>query len=266
MNAIDQPQLLKDFGYVKHQNISNNGNIFLAYNQNKNNEPVVIKKVSKTSSQEYSAVSHLPADQHNFARFIDSFESEKHFYVVLEHNFNVNLSEFVLECHKYIKYGKLKAKHYCKKMRYLLFQLIQILHSGEISCKLSTVHLDNIMVRNAEFIHNADGSIAINPEIDIVYINMMDTQDDVNAVYGLGLIMYFVFVGQHLYSDNDGQEFSALWAVRNNKLKSYLLMNQLSKCVNKKVLKLLNSLLNIEVSQRPDSHSILMHPFFNKKK
>eukprot|EP01084_Bolivina_argentea_P021525 40000_1 len=108
MNPVDQEKFLKDVGYVKRENISNNGDIFLAYNQNEDDEPVVIKKVSKTSSEEYSAVSRLPADQHNFANLIDSFESETTLYVVLEHNFNVNLSEFVLECHNYIKHGKLK--------------------------------------------------------------------------------------------------------------------------------------------------------------
>eukprot|EP01084_Bolivina_argentea_P252877 424609_1 len=261
MSTVDQKQLLKDFGYVKHQNISNNGNIFLAYNQN---EPVVIKKVSKASLEEYSAVFRLPA-HHNFANLTDSFESEKTLYFVLEYNFNVNLSEFVLQCFNYIKEGKLKAKYYRKKMKYLLAKLVQTLHSDCVTCTLSTVNIDNIMVRNAEFIHNADGSIAINPKIDIVYINILGTDDAINDVYGFGLIMYFCFVGQHVSSETEqNEEFNAMWAIRHNKLKQYLLMNKLAICVNKKILSLLTSLLNIDASQTPNAHSILMHPFFNK--
>eukprot|EP01083_Nonionella_stella_P203705 743096_1 len=122
-HEVDEKQLLTHYRYAKGKNLytpSNNGNIFIAYNQNnKHNEPVVIKRVNSDTicSDALSNQYNNYNEDNPCATCIDFFESATHIYFVLEYDFNVNLSEFVLTCREYIKQRKLNPKHYHKTTR-----------------------------------------------------------------------------------------------------------------------------------------------------
>eukprot|EP01084_Bolivina_argentea_P032808 60739_1 len=281
-HEADEKQLLSYYGYVRGKHLftpSNNGNIFIAYNQTQDNEPVVIKRINSDTlcSDAYlktfstMTVSGQYNEDNPCANCIDFFKSTTHIYFVFEYNFNVNLSEFVLTCREYIKQGKLNANHYHKTMRYLLWRFVQTLSTIKCDsrCNVNNLHMDNIMVRNAEFINNSDGSISIHSEIDIVYINISETirRDD---IFGVGAIMYYCFVDTFPYSERKDMSMdvsipnNVAWAIANKKLKHYLLVNNLAIFINVKIISLLTSLLNINCSQSFNLKNVLNHPFFNK--
>eukprot|EP01084_Bolivina_argentea_P103395 185203_1 len=97
-------QLLGHYGYTidkKILTVDNNDELLICVNHNKNNEPVVIKKIPAMDCDgfrfvvDYKKISTIllsnKSDEKNqFANFIDFFESTTHYFLVLEYNFNVN--------------------------------------------------------------------------------------------------------------------------------------------------------------------------------
>eukprot|EP01084_Bolivina_argentea_P021870 40653_1 len=192
INNMDEEILLKTHGYCMENEISTTtqGELFLARN---GEEFVVIKKIAKdlyqrkefvsnnfTFSTDKSIVNEAMilksiAENKNpknelILKYIDSFESDEHYYLVQEYiEDSITLKEFVIKAHQYITENKLKLKHYQKIMKYLYWQLIVTINwmHNDMNCVHLDIVTDNIMVKNAEFTLGSDGYYTINSNIQI---------------------------------------------------------------------------------------------------
>ena len=79
--------------------------------------------LKEASIVKYLTVNHIPIGDY-IVKFIDSFESDTDYYLVLEYvESEMNLRQFVDKAHGYIKDGKLPIKSYRISIKYLLWQL-----------------------------------------------------------------------------------------------------------------------------------------------
>ena len=84
---------------------------------------------------------HLTIDNRSTAnyvvRFVEFFESDEHFYLVMEYIEGCNLLQFVEKAHEYINKGQLKVKEYHKIVKYIFWQLSAVLYwlHNDMSCK-----------------------------------------------------------------------------------------------------------------------------------
>ena len=62
------------------------------------------------------------------AKYIDFFESDTDYYLVMEYVGDKNLSEFVKEAHKYIDEKKLKLAEYKRVIKFLFWQICVTVH------------------------------------------------------------------------------------------------------------------------------------------
>eukprot|EP01084_Bolivina_argentea_P205009 350216_1 len=133
---IEEEILLKQHGYVIEKEIgkTTQGEMFLASNYE---ELVAIKKIPKDlhetkqyiqngftfitdknivkEAQILKSISKNNDNSKNgcIINYMDSFESDDHFYVVEEYVDNsITLKEFVIKAHQYIQNHQLKSKHY----------------------------------------------------------------------------------------------------------------------------------------------------------
>merc|ERR1712228_281414 len=103
-------------------------------------------------------------------QFINFFESNDAFYLVMEKAGNINLAQFNEKAHALIADGRMEIKHWKKIVKFIFWQIIVIihwLHHGMQCCHLD-LNLSNIMLLNADFIENKEnGMYTINPNIKI---------------------------------------------------------------------------------------------------
>eukprot|EP00486_Rosalina_sp_Unknown_P000329 CAMPEP_0201567258 /NCGR_PEP_ID=MMETSP0190_2-20130828/7672_1 /ASSEMBLY_ACC=CAM_ASM_000263 /TAXON_ID=37353 /ORGANISM="Rosalina sp." /LENGTH=340 /DNA_ID=CAMNT_0047987027 /DNA_START=209 /DNA_END=1228 /DNA_ORIENTATION=- len=103
------------------------------------------------------------------AKYIDFFESDQDYYLVMEYVGDKNLAEFVKEAHQYIKEKKLKLSAYKQVIKFLFWQICVMIHWMHNDMK--TCHLDlcleNIIVRDGNFEECEDGSVKIDSNIAI---------------------------------------------------------------------------------------------------
>lgn len=62
------------------------------------------------------------------AKYIDFFESDDDYYLVMEYVGDKNLAQFVKEAHQYIKEKKLKLSAYKQVIKYLFWQISVMVH------------------------------------------------------------------------------------------------------------------------------------------
>ena len=60
--------------------------------------------------------------------FVNFFESQNEYYLVMKYISDTNLTQFIAECHEYIKNGKLELKDYKRITKYLFWQLVVLVH------------------------------------------------------------------------------------------------------------------------------------------
>ena len=92
--------------------------------------------------------------------FVNFFESDTDYYLVLEYVGKYNLSQFTTKAHQYIKEGKLSSKDWKKIVRFLFWQIavtINWFHQDLGICHLD-LKLENIMVKNGNFIETKIGN------------------------------------------------------------------------------------------------------------
>ena len=73
-------------------------------------------------------------------KFIESFEDSDYFYLVMEYVSNMNLKDFVVRAHQYIRSKQLKIKEWKKMCKYIFWQLVVTLYwmHHDLNC----AHLD----------------------------------------------------------------------------------------------------------------------------
>eukprot|EP01083_Nonionella_stella_P095084 266865_1 len=236
-------------------------------------------------------------------QYIDLFESDTHCYLVMEYvQSNINLKDFVLQCHAYIKQGKLGLSEYQAMVKYILWQLAATLHwlHHDMHCAHLDLVAENIMLNNVGFTCNRDGSVSVNRGIGIKLCDFgasevfdatfacnkqhisLDNeqylspniyqQNYYNAsaadMWSLGMVIYFCFVGDYPYKIIQKTDFnepisgSGYWSIVNNALRSYLRKNSLLKFINPKTLSLINGLLIVDESKRLRAIDVLKHQWF----
>ena len=238
-----------------------------------------------------------PADY--IAKFIEFFEDENAFYLVMEYCGDQNLLQFTENAHKYIKQKKLSLKEYQKMVKYLFWQIcvmINWFHSAMHTCHLDLC-MENIIIKNSKFIKNEDGTVSINPKICVkivdfgcaeifnpgkydnfkcgkvtltgkyqyrapqVYHNIIYDARKAD-IYQLGVILYHMSVGVPIYQFQNSSIDPGFLCVEHNNIELYLKMQKLLHFVNKKLIKLLNGMLNTNEKQRVNSFQILTHEWF----
>mmetsp|Transcript_16730 Transcript_16730/g.26563 ORF Transcript_16730/g.26563 Transcript_16730/m.26563 type:complete len:640 (-) Transcript_16730:392-2311(-) len=276
---------------------------------------------------------HLTVDNRATAnyvvQFIELFESEENYYLVMEYiDGDCNLQQFTEIAHQYIAEGKLKLKAYQKIVKYIFWQLVAVLYwlHRDMKCCHLNLTLENVMLQNAQFIENEDGTVSVNPSIsaklvdfgrselfkvksttastdaekanpflctkhearmeDVQYLSPQQYQEeafDARAadMWALGQMLYACCVGAPLYAsmadfesdysiDDDtdvedgGDKYmnNGFWAIKHNKLKQYLQINNLTKFVNAKLFDLIDHCLKIEEAERFDIEQTLRHPWY----
>ena len=157
------------------------------------------------------------------------------------------------------------------------------------------------MLKNGNFIENEDGSISINGAISaklcdfgVAEIFKPKNEDDNRAFrciktgsvlgeiqyqspriideevydargadnYALGCMLFQCIFGQSLFDKISDKPGSGYWSIINNKLNQYILVNNLTKFVNGKILILLNGLLDKNEIKRFNTFEILQTKWF----
>lgn len=116
---------------------------------------------------EYS-VANTPIGSY-IAKFIEFFEDDDYFYLVMEYVSDMNLRDFILRAHKYIRSKQLKIKEWRKICKYLFWQLCVTMYwmHNDLNCCHLDLCLENIMIENGNFIACDNGKIKIDNRVSI---------------------------------------------------------------------------------------------------
>eukprot|EP01084_Bolivina_argentea_P258212 435215_1 len=191
--------LLGNYGYINKQKICDSlqGELYTA-NTIDNNESnsVMIKKIDKDLHQQRITIEngmkfitdenivneaamlhhlhYLAANPNNInnnvIKYVDFFESETHFYLVMEHIDNtITLKDFIKKCHIYISKNKLTLKKYNKIIKHIFYELSQTLHwlHNSVHCAHLNLSSENILLSNA-FIMNKNGKKILNKSLSVI--------------------------------------------------------------------------------------------------
>eukprot|EP00484_Ammonia_sp_Unknown_P028441 CAMPEP_0197031586 /NCGR_PEP_ID=MMETSP1384-20130603/10554_1 /TAXON_ID=29189 /ORGANISM="Ammonia sp." /LENGTH=567 /DNA_ID=CAMNT_0042461137 /DNA_START=109 /DNA_END=1812 /DNA_ORIENTATION=+ len=114
---------------------------------------------------EYLTIDNYPLSE-NIVKFIDFFQSDDDYYLVMEDMANdVTLKQFVEIAHQHIKDGNLSKKEYQKIVKYIFWQICAVVHwlHNDMHCCVMALKMDTILLENADFVANPDGRMSINP-------------------------------------------------------------------------------------------------------
>eukprot|EP01083_Nonionella_stella_P080090 219898_1 len=235
------------------------------------------------------------------ARFVDFFETEDHFYFVMEHVGECNLSQFVKQAHQFIGQNKLSLSAYKTIVKFLFWQIsvmVEYMHSLGV-CHLDLC-LENIVVRGgfSNFIVNDnDGSVCINPNIAVKLVDFglaeifhpscssfnvqkygfkhsfVTTSPEMFAevpfdgmksdIWSAGVMLYQLLTGQTLYTIPDEEVDTGFCSISQDKVELYLHMQGFSQCFGKRSLSLMLGMLNIDQSKRIDAMDVLKSSWFS---
>eukprot|EP01084_Bolivina_argentea_P086488 156340_1 len=126
----------------------------------------------------YLTIDNKPSDNY-MCRYIDFFESENDYYLVMENvNNYISLKQFVETAHNYIQNGKLATKVYRKIIKYIIWQLITTIFwlHNDMSCCHLKLCIENISLQNADFIQQSNGKMIVNPCITIKISDFSKTE------------------------------------------------------------------------------------------
>mmetsp|Transcript_42320 Transcript_42320/g.68034 ORF Transcript_42320/g.68034 Transcript_42320/m.68034 type:complete len:521 (-) Transcript_42320:79-1641(-) len=211
-----EQQCLKQNGFVRGKKIADTvqGEIFEATPLDEDDNTVVIKKtdkalhiqrisiqqgmsivVEKDCVKEAILLHHLTVDNKATSdyvvKFVQFFESDTAYYLVMEKAGEMNLDEFSKRAHHYMLQKRLKLKDWKKFVKYIFWQIAVIvywLHEDMKCCHLD-LSLKNIVVSKGEFKEKADGSVSIDSNIQIKLVDFglcecFETSKHVNALSG----------------------------------------------------------------------------------
>eukprot|EP01083_Nonionella_stella_P140642 431702_1 len=134
--------------------------------------------VEENITKEALILRHLTVNNQSsndyIVRFIEFFESEDAFYLVMEHAGNTNLATFSQKAHALIAQNQMRHKYWKKIVKWLFWQLSLAIHwlHNDIRCCHLDLKLDNIMIVNGTFIENKDdGTFTVDPNIQIKLVD-----------------------------------------------------------------------------------------------
>jgi len=120
---------------------------------------------------------HLTVDNKATAdyivRFVDFFETEHSYFLVMEWGGDVTLNQFCDQAFEYMQQGKLDLKEWKRIVKYIFWQLSVILyfmHHDQHCCHLD-LNMDNLLVQNGTFVQLENGKIGINPSIHLKLVD-----------------------------------------------------------------------------------------------
>lgn len=105
----------------------------ILYDENVGIEEGTIFYVYEDILMEATLLKDLTVDnkygQQRILNYVGFFETEADYYLVMEHiDGSMNLKEFVEKSHEYINDKKMKKKHYTKIIKYLFWQIFEVMH------------------------------------------------------------------------------------------------------------------------------------------
>eukprot|EP01084_Bolivina_argentea_P163221 283984_1 len=183
----------------------------------------------------------------------------------------ISLKRFVIKAHEYIENNQLSFRQYKRCIVSILWQLAICEYLLQSINKSLHVNMcpENIILYGLNF-----GLNVVNVRIRIICRENSLDDDSVNGVEQMlkfGMLIYYCFIGTYpckvteIPKNNHNLEIgSFLWAITNRKLNHYLAMNAKLKFVTKKILSLLNGLLNIDSTQRLNVSDVLRHQLFRR--
>lgn len=239
-------------------------------------------------------VANTPISKDYIAKFIDFFEDETNYYLVMEYVNGVTLRDFTNKCHKMIQLKQLKLSQYKKICKYILWQIASVLYwlHNDIGCCHLDLNMDNIMIENGTFIKDDNDSIIINQDINIVLIDfglsevfndnqflcgkhgMTNNQtyvapkvfnDDIYDgraadIWSLGIILFTMSVGIEPYKFPNDKTDAGYKSLKNSNIgqfQSYLEMTNKSMFVNNSMISLLLGVLDFNDSNRFNIKQVL---------
>eukprot|EP01084_Bolivina_argentea_P255989 430812_1 len=257
------------------------------------NEAAILEMLTADTDISY------PGSQH-IIQYVDFFESDSYFYLVIEYINGITLEQFIIHSHKMIKNDKLSSIEYSKTIKYIMWQLVVTLHSLHNTFNLCHLDLcsENIMVQNAAYIEMKDNTLKSNPKMQIYLIDFgvsetfpngkfecfkqgLSLQNEIFVapqicnnrkydpraadVWAIGQMFYKCIIGQVLYEPEDmwDQPRKAYLALVCDELKQYLKVNNLMKYFKGQSVYLLQQLLQMEESNRLNVKEIMQHQWFN---
>eukprot|EP01084_Bolivina_argentea_P096427 173369_1 len=128
--------------------------------------------VSENCVKEAYALKQMTSNS-NIVQFVDYFESDSHFYLVMEHIENaITLKEFVDLSFNLMNECKLTMEEYSKTIKEIMWQLVNTIRwlHGVVQSVHLDICCDNIMLQNFEYTQSDDGLIC-NEEISIKLID-----------------------------------------------------------------------------------------------
>eukprot|EP01084_Bolivina_argentea_P258213 435216_1 len=186
LSTLNEELLLANYGYINKQKMRNilQGELFTADIRG-TSKRVIIKKIDKylheqqitiqngihfitdenivteASNLHYLKVVKCPYSNVNtkIAKYVDFFESETHYYLVIDEIRNViTMKDFIKQCHGYISQNKLDLKKYNQIVKHIFYQLSLTLHwlHNTAHCVHLNLCAENVLLSNA-FIMNTNG-------------------------------------------------------------------------------------------------------------
>jgi len=267
--------------------------------------------VSENIETEARILRHLTAynniQSQKIIKYIDFFEGDNYFYLVTEYvEDSINLTKFIEKAHKLIADGQLSFNVYSEIVKSIMFQIavtMQWLHDVVHCCHLDLV-LENVLLQNADFIKQSDGSLKGNEAISIKLCDfgvshlcalIMNPSSFQIRKYGLtvdnesltspqvynlqkydcrsadiwsfGMILWQCMVGEPLFEPEDvfQKTESGYTAICVGSLKEYMTKTNLLKYFDSGALSLLLHSLQYEENKRLNASQVIQHEWFKTK-
>eukprot|EP01084_Bolivina_argentea_P060318 110203_1 len=104
------------------------------------------------------------------SQFIDFFEDELDYYLVMEHSGSITLEQWCQNAFECIKNNTLNLNHYRKFVKFILWQLSVVIYwlHHDMNMAHLGIKMEHILIENGDFITTSDGSnTRINPNLSI---------------------------------------------------------------------------------------------------
>mmetsp|Transcript_17564 Transcript_17564/g.28052 ORF Transcript_17564/g.28052 Transcript_17564/m.28052 type:complete len:467 (+) Transcript_17564:120-1520(+) len=259
--------------------------------------------VEENVIKEAMILKHLTKDNSAYggyiAKYIDFFETDKEFFLVMEYAGEITLAQWIQQAFELLNNGKLKLAEYKKAVKFMFWQIcvtVHWMHHDMNVCHLD-LSVDNIVVDQGDFeLDEADGCYHVSSNIaaKIVDFGLAEkfcpgsnsqkvakwglkdsysyTEPNMYAefafdgmkadIWSLGMILFQLSCGQRLCVLPAEDEDLGFRALCNGKIMDFLRTHRLKKYFSKKVLRLVGNMLDIDEQQRLSAQQVLKCEWF----